>query len=146
MDVDEGDAGAGEAAEGPAQQRQRLLRRPPDGDVEQRVGVGVVAAQDSAAPAAVEEPVGGGAGRRRRAQDLHSRPVDGRINLSLCLRSLSLCYKVSSLRPYTAAAAKTRSQRRRVACTGTEPTHTKKLTEIVRKSASAQLGQMKNGG
>jgi hypothetical protein len=56
---------------------------------------------NSSAHAVVEEPVGGGAGRRRRAQDLHSRSIDRWINLSL-----SLCYRVSSFLPYTAAAAR----------------------------------------
>lgn len=71
VDVEEDDAGAGEAAEGPAQQRQRLLRRPPDGDVEQRVSV-ISAEPRVERAAAVEKLACSGARRRRRAQDLHS--------------------------------------------------------------------------
>lgn len=74
VDVEEGDVGAGEVAEGPAQQGQRLLRRPPDGDVDPRVDV-VAADRRVERPAAVQKRIhgkaGAGARRRRRAQDLH---------------------------------------------------------------------------
>lgn len=81
MDVHEDDLGAGEAAEGPSQQAQRLLRRPPDGDMDPRVDV--VAAGEMPAGTSVDEGIhggaggggggggGAGAGRRRRAKYLH---------------------------------------------------------------------------
>lgn len=56
----EDDLGAGEAAEGPSQQAQRLLRRPPDGDMDPRVDV--VAAGEMPAGTSVDEGIHGGAG------------------------------------------------------------------------------------
>lgn len=146
MDVDEGDAPAAESSERPAQQRQRLLRRPPDGDVEQRAGAGLVAAQERAR-SAVDELVPGRAGRRRRAQDLHSRTTDGSASSPQPLSPAPL--------PYTERrAVKPRSPTNRglnaagafvrVACAGAGPT---KRTEVVRKSAKclvvAPTGQKK---
>jgi hypothetical protein len=90
--MEQGDAGALEAAQGPPQQPQRLLRRPAHGHVHPRLAAVFPAA--AVAEAAVKLTIhgGAGAGRRRWAQDLHharqpaSRSVC--VSPSLSLRCL----------------------------------------------------------
>lgn len=83
MDVEEDDAGVPEAAQGPAQQPERLLRRPPHGHVDPRLAVALL-------PAAAAAEAWAGAGqrrRRRRAQDLH-HPGGGVMRSSLSLATV----------------------------------------------------------
>jgi len=80
VDVEEDDAAFPEAAQRPAQQPERLLRRPPHGHVEPRRAAVVPPAWAAAA-----EPRAG-VGQRRRAQDLHRRPAGSLSSLRRCCR------------------------------------------------------------
>lgn len=87
MDVEQRDAAALEAAQGPPQQPQRLFGRPTYGDVHPHLAAVVPAA--AAAEAAVKLAIhgGAGAGRRRRVEDLHHarRPASLCVSLSVSL-------------------------------------------------------------
>jgi hypothetical protein len=86
--MEQGDAAALEATQGPPQQPQRLLRRPVHGHVHPRLAK--VSPAAAVAEAAVKLTIhgGAGAGRQRRAQDLHH----ARQSASVCVSpSVSRC-------------------------------------------------------